>query len=104
MKLVSQTAILPSASKPTLNPTAPAKNMTSRTNDFRETLNGRTMAIEPDTTDVMKNAAPMSSPIARLPDPTFMAADVAKRTGEPLPNARNGTQAIDSDLQRVLER
>ncbi len=62
------------------------------------------MAIEPDTTDVMKNAAPMSSPIARLPDPTFKAANVEKRSGEPLPNARNVTPAVDCDIRRVWER
>jgi hypothetical protein len=62
------------------------------------------MAMEPDTTDVMKNAAPMSSPIARLPEPTLIAANVEKRSGEPLPNARKVTPAIDSDIRRVWDR
>lgn len=60
--------------------------------------------MEPDTTDVMKNAAPMSSPIARLPEPTLIAANVEKRSGEPLPNARKVTPAIDSDIRRVWDR
>ena len=78
--------------------------MTSRRKDLRETLKGRTIAIEPETTEVMKNAAPMSSPIARLPEPTRIAANVENRSGEPFPSARKVTPAIDSDMRSVCAR
>ena len=47
--------------------------------------------MEPATTDVMKLAAPISSPMARLPLFERMAAKVEKTSGLPLPNARNVT-------------
>jgi hypothetical protein len=104
MQLDSHVVIFPSASNPTLNPTAPAKKRASRRNDLRLILNGFTIAIDPATTDVIKNAAPMSSPIARLPEPTLIAENVEKRSGEPLPRARKVTPAIDSDNRRLWAR
>ena len=58
---------------------------------FLATLNGLVMAIAPDTTAVMKLAAPISSPTARLPLFLLMAAKVEKTSGLPLPKARNVT-------------
>lgn len=52
---------------------APVRNDASRIKVILLDLNGRMMPIHPDTTDTMKNAAPMSSPIASDPDPLFMA-------------------------------
>jgi hypothetical protein len=54
------------------------------------------MHIEPTTQDVMKLAAPRSSPIARLPDCARIAEKVEKTSGEPLPNARKVTPATFS--------
>jgi hypothetical protein len=34
--------------------------------------------MQPDTTDTMKNAAPINSPIAKDPDPLFMALNIHK--------------------------
>ena len=96
--------MFPSANNQTLNPTAPAKKITSRRNDFLLTLNGRTIAIDPATTEVMKNAAPINSPIARLPDPTFIAEKVENKSGEPFPSARKVTPASDWDMRSVWER
>jgi hypothetical protein len=47
--------------------------------------------MEPATTDVMKLAAPINSPIARLPLFDRIAAKVEKTSGLPFPNARNVT-------------
>ena len=58
---------------------------------FLATLNGFTRAILPATTAVMKPAAPMSSPTARLPLCVLIAANVEKTSGLPLPKARNVT-------------
>jgi hypothetical protein len=52
---------------------APVRNDASRINVILLDLNGRMMPIHPDTTDTIKNAAPMSSPMASDPDPLFMA-------------------------------
>jgi hypothetical protein len=49
------------------------------------------MAMLPETTAVMKPAAPISSPIARPPEWELMAAKVEKTSGLPLPKARNVT-------------
>src|SRR5262245_45006902 len=83
-----------------LNPTAPAKNNASRMNDLRLTLKGRTMAMDPATTAFMKNAAPINSPMAKLPEPTLMAENVENRSGEPFPKAKKVTPAMDSDIRR----
>lgn len=96
--------ILPSARRPTEKATAPVKNITSRRKDLRDTLKGFTIAMDPETTDVMKNAAPMSSPIARLPLPTLMAANVEKRSGDPFPRARKVTPAMDWDILSAWDR
>ena len=61
------------------------------------------MAMDPETTVVMKNAAPISSPIARLPEPTLIAANVENKSGDPFPRARNVTPAIDSDIRNVCD-
>lgn len=47
--------------------------------------------MEPATTDVMKVAAPINSPIAKLPLFERIAANVENTSGLPLPNARNVT-------------
>ena len=69
------------------------KKQTSRTNDLLPTRKGLTMAIEPATTAAIKEAAPISSPTASDPEFIFMAANVLKTSGDPLPNARKVTPA-----------
>jgi len=78
------------------------KKQTSRTKLLRPTLNGLMNAIEPAITAVMKLAAPISSPTARLPLLVFMAAKVEKMSGLPLPKAKNVTPARLSLRPRSL--
>lgn len=47
--------------------------------------------MEPATTDVMKVAAPINSPIAKLPLFDRIAANVENTSGLPFPNARKVT-------------
>jgi hypothetical protein len=54
------------------------------------------MHIEPTTHETMKDAAPISSPMARPPDPARIALKVEKTSGLPFPNARNVTPATFS--------
>jgi hypothetical protein len=82
--------------------TAITKYPTSRTKLRRATLNGRTKAIEPATTDVMKVAAPINSPIAKLPLFDRIAAKVEKTSGLPFPNARKVTPVRLSLNPRIL--
>jgi hypothetical protein len=82
---------------------ATMKKPTSLTKLLRATLKGRTRAIEPATTAVMKQAAPMSSPIARLAEFVFIAANVENTSGEPLPKAKNVTPAMLSLMPRSVE-
>jgi hypothetical protein len=58
--------------------------------------------MEPATTDVMKLAAPINSPMARLPLFERMAANVEKTSGLPLPNARKVTPVRLSLKPRML--
>ena len=81
---------------------ATMKKPTSRTKLLLATLNGRTIAIDPATTAVMNPAAPMSSPTAKLPLCDFMAANVEKTSGLPLPKAKNVTPAMLSLIPRIL--
>jgi hypothetical protein len=85
---------LPSEMKPMLKPAATMKKLTSRTKLLRATLKGRTRAIEPATTAVIKQAAPISSPMAKLAEFVLIAANVEKTSGLPLPKARNVTPAM----------
>lgn len=94
---------LPSAMKTILNDTATTKNPTSLKKSFRATLNGCTRAIEPTTTAVMKLAAPISSPTAKLPLCECMAANVEKTSGLPFPKAKKVTPAILSLIPRLVE-
>jgi hypothetical protein len=80
------------------------KNPTSRTKLRRATLNGWIRAMEPATTDVMKLAAPISSPMARLPLFDLMAANVENTSGLPFPNARNVTPVKLSLIPRMLAK
>jgi len=70
------------------------KNPTSLTKVFLPTLNSRTMPIDPATTEVMKPAAPMSSPMAKLPLCEDMAANVENTSGLPFPKAKKVTPAM----------
>lgn len=79
------------------------KKPISLTKLFFATLNGRIRATEPATTAVMKPAAPMSSPTARLPLCVFMAAKVEKTSGLPFPRAKKVTPAILSLMPRICE-
>jgi hypothetical protein len=56
-------------------------------------LNGFMMHIDPTTQDTMNDAAPSSSPIAKLPEFARMAENVENTSGLPLPNARKVTPA-----------
>jgi hypothetical protein len=69
------------------------KKQMSLTKVFLATLNSRTRAIEPATTEVMKPAAPINSPTAMLPLLELMAAKVLKTSGEPFPKAKKVTPA-----------
>jgi hypothetical protein len=80
---------------------ATMKNPTSLTKVFFPTRNSRTNAIDPATTAVMKPAAPISSPTARLPLCEFIAAKVEKTSGLPFPKARNVTPAILSLIPNI---
>ena len=81
---------------------ATAKKHTSLTKLFFETLNGLMMAMAPATTAVMKQAAPISSPTARLPLFDPMAANVEKTSGLPLPKAKKVTPVRLSLIPRML--
>jgi hypothetical protein len=52
----------------------------------------------------MKLAAPISSPMARLPLFDLMAANVEKTSGLPLPNARNVTPVKLSLRPKILAK
>jgi hypothetical protein len=93
---------LPSEMNPMLNPAATMKNPTSLTKLLRATLKGRTRAIDPATTAVMKQAAPINSPIAKLAEFVLMAANVENTSGLPLPKAKNVTPAILSLIPKRL--
>jgi hypothetical protein len=60
-------------------------------------------AMLPTTTETIKLAAPMSSPIARPPEFAFIAENVENTSGEPLPNARKVTPATFSSRPRITE-
>ena len=96
--------ICPSAIKTVLKLTATTKNPTSRTKLLRATLNGRTNAMEPATTDVIKVAAPINSPMAKLPLFDLIAAKVEKTSGLPFPKARNVTPVKLSLNPRTLAK
>lgn len=90
--------------------TAVVKNQTSRRKATRGTWNGLIRAMAPTTMDMtgvsacpprtyhhsLNDAAPMSSPIAKLNVPLLSAENVEKTSGLPFPNARNVTPAVDS--------
>lgn len=58
------------------------------------------MHIEPTTHEMMNDAAPRSSPMARLPESARMAENVEKTSGLPFPKARNVTPATFSSNPR----
>ena len=58
------------------------------------------MHMEPTTQETMKDAAPKSSPMAKLPAFVRRAENVAKTSGLPLPNARKVTPATCSSRLR----
>jgi hypothetical protein len=88
--------------KTMLNVAATMKKLTSRTKLFLATLKGRTRAMDPATTAVMKHAAPINSPIARLAELVLKAANVEKTSGLPFPKARKVTPAMLSLMPRRL--
>jgi hypothetical protein len=59
-------------------------------------------AMDPDTTAVMKPAAPNSSPTARDPLFVLIAANVLNTSGLPLPKARKVTPAILSLMPIIV--
>ena len=54
------------------------------------------MHMEPTTQDTMNVAAPMSSPMAKLPELARMAENVEKTSGLPFPKAKKVTPATFS--------
>ena len=54
------------------------------------------MHMEPATQETIKDAAPSSSPIAKLPEFARMAEKVAKTSGLAFPKARRVTPAMSS--------
>jgi len=97
----SQSRKVPSLRKTKLKLAATAKNATSLTKLFRPTLKGFVIAMLPETTAVMKPAAPISSPTARLPLLLFIAAKVEKTSGLPLPKARKVTPVKLSLMPKI---
>jgi hypothetical protein len=81
---------------------AKIKNPTSRTKLRRATWKGLARAIEPATTAVMKHAAPISSPMAKLPLLELIAANVEKTSGLPFPKAKKVTPVKLSLIPRML--
>lgn len=69
------------------------KNPTSLRKGKALTLNGLINIIDPEMTLTMKEAAPKSSPMARDPEPDFMAPKVENTSGDPFPKARKVTPA-----------
>ena len=59
-------------------------------------MKGLIIHIEPTTHETMNEAAPRSSPIAKLPESARMAENVENTSGLPFPNARNVTPATFS--------
>jgi len=54
------------------------------------------MHIDPTTHDTMKDAAPTSSPIAKLPEFARIAENVENKSGLPFPKAKKVTPATFS--------
>lgn len=82
--------------------TESVKNPTSRRNGPRSTLKGLMMDMLPATTLTMNEAAPRSSPIARLPESARMAEKVLKTSGDAFPNARKVTPATFSSRPKKV--
>lgn len=99
----SQALMTPSLSTARRSEMAAVKKPTSRRNGPRLTLNGLINAMDPTTTETIKDAAPISSPMARLPESAFMAENVEKTSGLPLPKARNVTPATFSSRPRTAD-
>lgn len=55
---------------------APVRNDASLMKVIRLDWKGLIIPIQPDTTDTIKNAAPINSPIANDPDPLFIALEI----------------------------
>jgi hypothetical protein len=94
-----------------LNATASVKKPTSLKKWNFLTLKGLTRTIEPATTQQMKLAAPISSPIARLPLPAFSEANVLKRSGAPFahptivaPATSSGSPKRDARVERLGQK
>lgn len=60
------------------------------------------MHIDPTTTETMNDAAPRSSPTAKLPEWAFMAENVEKTSGLPFPIAKKVTPATFSSRPRTV--
>jgi hypothetical protein len=80
---------------------ADEKKMTSRRKGAFVTRNGDTTATDPATTEVMKLAAPISSPIANDPDPCVIALKVLNKSGDPFPKAKKVTPALDCLINNI---
>lgn len=78
------------------------KKPTSLRNGIRSTLNGLMIHMLPATTLTINEAAPSSSPIARLPESARMAEKVLNTSGEAFPNARKVTPATFSSRPRKV--
>ena len=92
----SHAYIHPSRRMTSKTETATVKKAQSRKKGPRLTRKGLMIHIEPTTQETMKDAAPRSSPIAKLPELVRRAENVANTSGLPLPKARNVTPATFS--------
>ena len=101
---VSHKWIVPSHKMTRSSIIATVKKPTSRRNGIRSTWNGLMIHMDPTTQETMNDAAPSSSPIAKLPESARMAENVENTSGEPFPNARKVTPATFSSKPRSSAR
>lgn len=98
----SKTRSVPSSRKPNVNPTAMMKKTMSLTKLCLSTLNSLIMAMDPATTAVMKEAAPISSPTASAALLDRMDMMVLNKSGDPFPRARKVTPVRFSGMLKTM--
>lgn len=70
-------------------------------------MNGLMIDMDPTTTEMMNEVAPISSPIANEPVSALIAANVENTSGAPLPKPRRVTPARFSErpnLHEIVDR
>src|SRR5437762_1443905 len=99
--ILSQRLIFPSQIIARTTQIANKKNVTSRRKGAFVMRNGDTTATDPATTEVIKLAAPISSPIASDPDSCDIALKVLNKSGDPFPKAKKVIPAF-TNVDRML--